>query len=138
MPLYLYRCEDCGARLEILHPVARGPERCGLDCQLKNEGSFGRGRVVQQLSAAHLSTSAHRGNGPGTQEETALPAQLRHEAMRREALSRMGGEVTEAELDKLRDSGMTVYRKRGSQHWEKDGGSSSAPREIHGPDKDSS
>jgi putative cell wall-binding protein len=42
----------------------------------------------------------------------------------------MGGEVTEKELDKLRDSGMTVYRRSGEQRWEKDGGAIEAPSEI--------
>ncbi len=138
MPLYPYLCEDCGATLDILHPVGRAPTHCGLDCQLKNEGSFGRGRVSQQLSTANLGLSARKGSGPRSEEDTALSPEVLREAMRREALSRMGGEVTEAELDKLRDSGMTVYRKRGTQLWEKDGGSDEAPREIHGPDKDKS
>ena len=136
MPLYSYNCEDCGAVFEILHPVGRVPERCGLDCQLKGQGSFGRGRVKQVVSAPNLNLRPRSGNGKKDTGEAALSPELRHEAMRQEALSRMGGEVTEAELDKLRDSGMTVYRKSSSQHWEKDGGDEQAPKEIRGPSED--
>jgi len=136
MPLYTYDCEDCGAVLEILHGVGRVRERCGLDCQLKGQGSFGQGMVKQALSAPNLSLPSNTSRGASSREEDALPAELRHEAMRREALSRMGGEVTEKELDKLRDSGMTVYRRSGSRRWEKDGGDGEAPREIRGPEED--
>jgi len=136
MPLYTYDCEDCGAVLEILHPVGRVRERCGLDCQLKGQGSFGQGMVKQALSAPNLSLSSNSSGGAPSQEEAALPAELRLEAMRREALSRVGGEVTESELDKLRDSGMTVYRRSGSRRWEKDGSGSEGPREIRGPEEE--
>jgi hypothetical protein len=137
MPLYSYDCEDCGAVLEILHPVSRGPQLCGLDCQLRGEGSFGRGRVKQALSAANVSLS--RGaRSPSPASDTAGSGELDREAMRKEALSRMGGELTEADMNKLRDSGMTVYRRSGKQRWEKDGGASDAPREIRGDKGDGS
>jgi len=137
MPLYSYDCEDCGAVLEILHPVGKSPPLCGLDCQLKGEGSFGRGRVRQALSAANLrvSRAAPSPSQPGADADS---AELGREAMRQEALSRMGGELTEADLNKLRDSGMTVYRRSGKQRWQKDGGASDAPREIRGDEGDSS
>ncbi len=137
MPLYSYDCEDCGAVLEILHAVGRGPQLCGLDCQLKGEGSFGRGRVKQALSAANVSLSKGAPS-PSQTSDTAGSAELAREAMRQEALSRMGGELTEADLGKLRDSGMTVYRRSGKQRWEKDGGASDAPREIRGDEGDGS
>jgi predicted nucleic acid-binding Zn ribbon protein len=130
MPLYSYQCEDCGAGLEILHAIGKAPERCGLDCQRKGGGSFGSGRIQQRLSAPNLKLS-NSGVEPGHRsEEAELSPLLKAEAMRQEALQRMGGEVTERELDKLRDSGMTIYRRRGEQRWEKESGAAEAPSEV--------
>ncbi len=130
MPLYSYECEDCGASLEILHAIGKAPERCGLDCQRKGGGSFGRGRIQQCLSAPNLKLSGS-GTQPGHSDtESELSPFLKAEAIRQEALQRMGGEVTERELDKLRDSGMTIYRRSGEQRWEKESGAAEAPSEV--------
>lgn len=130
MPLYTYECQDCGEQLEVLHAIGKARERCGLDCRRKGGGSFGSGRVEPKISAPNLKLSASRTAGvlPGQDSDTS-PA-LKAEALRQEALRRIGGEVTERELDKLRDSGMTVYRRSGEQRWEKDGGAIEAPPEI--------
>jgi hypothetical protein len=130
MPLYTYECQDCGEQLEVLHAIGKARERCGLDCKRKGGGSFGSGRVQPRLTAPNLKLSASRSaSGLPDEDSDASPA-LKAEALRQEALRRMGGEVTEKELDKLRDSGMTVYRRSGEQRWEKDGGAIEAPSEI--------
>jgi len=131
MPLYSYQCEDCGAALEILHAIGKTPERCGLDCQRKGGGSFGNGRIQQCLSAPNLKLSSDAAESRSSAAEADLSPLLKAEAMRQEALQRMGGEVTERELDKLRDSGMTVYRRSGDQRWEKESGATEAPSEIN-------
>ena len=129
MPLYSYDCADCGAGLEILHALGKAPTRCGLDCQRKGGGSFGSGRLSQQISAPNLQLSTRK-TAPAQGGDPAQSPAIQAEARRQEALSRLGGEVTEGELDKLRDSGMTVYRRSGEQRWEKDGGAVEAPAEI--------
>jgi predicted nucleic acid-binding Zn ribbon protein len=131
MPLYSYECEDCGAALEILHAIGKAPERCGLDCQRKGDGSFGSGRIQQRLSAPNLKLSGSGVDLSHSGAESETSPFLRAEAIRQEALQRMGGEVTERELDKLRDSGMTVYRRSGDQRWEKESGATEAPTEIN-------
>lgn len=138
MPLYTYECQDCGEQLEILHPIGKALERCGLDCQRKGGGSFGSGRVQPKISAPNLQFSGSRSSAGLPDEGSELSPALKAEALRQEALRRMGGEVTENELDKLRDSGMTVYRRSGEQRWQKDGGAVEAPAEINPPQDESS
>ncbi len=67
MPLYEYRCPECGQRFEILQKIGQGAE--GLACP-----RCGAGRVEKQFSTfAAASTSgggtstgsATRGCGPG-------------------------------------------------------------------------
>ena len=52
MPIYEYRCEDCGTRFEKL--VRRSPEPAKLECP-----SGGKSRLEQQFStfAAHAAAS---------------------------------------------------------------------------------
>ena len=55
-------------------------------------------------------------------------------ALRERALRQLGDTLSEGELDKLRDRGMTVYRKETDRTWHKDGGDPSAPERIQGDD----
>lgn len=110
MPLYAYTCLDCGAELEILHGVGKTKTKCGLDCRRQGEGAFGGGAVQQQVSAANVSTGQ-----PSI-------ADVKREALRQRGLRKLGGELTEADLNKLRDKGLAVYRKDGKDGWAADGG----------------
>ncbi len=127
MPLYSYSCTDCGADLEILHRIGSDRQRCGLDCRRQGEGSFGQGAVVRVRQAPNLSTGS-RGKEAGAGSETP------REAMRREALRRVGGGVTEADLEKLQNRGIAVYRRQGEQKWAREGGPSEAPATIEPKD----
>lgn len=126
MPLYSYRCEDCGASLDILHAVGKTKEACGLDCRLQGEGTFGKGRVRQLLDAANVATRAKSGDA-AMQDSF---ADVRREALRQKGLRKLGGELSEGDLDKLRDKGLTVYRKDGAASWSRDGGDEAAPATI--------
>ncbi|MBJ93284.1 MAG: hypothetical protein CMP23_02280 [Rickettsiales bacterium] len=137
MPIYNYQCLDCQADLEILHPIGESPQRCGIDCQRRGGGSFGSGNIRPYLNAPNLKLSRTTNSELKSQRRDAASPLLEAQAMRAEALRRMGGDITERELDKLRDAGMTVYRKSGDQHWEKDGGAQEAPAEIKPKDKES-
>lgn len=59
MPIYEYRCEDCGQRFERL--IRNAEDRSALACP-----SCGGGRLVTELSvfATHRSSSSGSGNGP--------------------------------------------------------------------------
>lgn len=129
MPLNEFVCEDCGARIERLHPVGKAPTKCGLDCRRQGEGSFGSGTLRLVVAAPAIVTGSKSG------APAALPSigQVHREAMRKKGLRRLGGELTEGDLDKLRDKGLTVYRKDGKRAWSKDGGDDAAPSEIKGP-----
>ena len=129
MPLNEFVCEDCGARIERLHRVGESPGSCGLDCRRQGEGSFGKGRLRPVLAAPRIVTSRKTGAGP-------MPSigEVHREAMRQKGLRKLGGELTERDLDKLRDGGLTVYRKDGRDGWSKDGGDEVAPASIARPD----
>ena len=127
MPLYSYLCDDCGAALEILHKIGAPKERCGLDCRLQGAGSFSRGKVTQQLDAANVST---RPKGDAMQQVSAALAGNTREALRQRGLEKLGGTLSDGDLDTLRDKGLTVYRKDGKQSWAKDGGDQAAPETI--------
>ncbi len=66
MPIYEYRCQDCGNRFEILQRLGQGPE--GLNCP-----ECGEERVEKQYSTFASSTAGSgrseaapiRGCGPG-------------------------------------------------------------------------
>lgn len=130
MPLNEFLCQDCGARIEKLHPVGKPPRTCGLDCRRQGAGSFGGGVLKPVLAAPSLITATR-----GDREPRGTPdiGDVHREAMRKKALRRLGNELTEGDLDKLRDGGMTVYRKDGHRRWTKDGGDTMAPGSIKGP-----
>lgn len=127
MPLYSYLCADCGAVLEILHKMGATKDLCGLDCQLQGAGTFGKGKVSQQVDAANLAT---RGKGSSNAQVSAALANNSREELRRRGLEKLGGTLSEGDLNSLRDKGITVYRKDGKQTWSKDGGDKAAPDRI--------
>jgi putative FmdB family regulatory protein len=59
MPIYEYKCEDCGTKFEKL--VRRSSETSGIECP-----SCGRQHLKQELSvfAAHANGGAKRADGP--------------------------------------------------------------------------
>lgn len=115
MPLYTYVCDDCGERLEILHAKDKNRSSCGLDCRRQGPGAFGAGRVRRVVAAANISSGK-----PALNEESI--GDLHREALRRKGLRKLGGELTERDLDRLRDKGVAVYRKESGRRWTKDGG----------------
>jgi len=126
MPLYTYSCSTCGATLEILHRVDEMKTRCGLDCQRRDAGAFGKGEVDRQVEAPRIQVT----RGPSRRELR------RAEARRQAALARMGGGLTEAEIAKLKKGGLSVYRKESEGRWERDGGAGDdgAPATIERPE----
>ena len=54
MPLFEYRCEDCGSVLELLlKDSARGPRSCGFRCPLPPDSTHrarGMGSLTRQVS----------------------------------------------------------------------------------------
>jgi hypothetical protein len=140
MPLYTYQCTTCGADLEILHRVGRTRARCGLDCQRRDAGAFGRGEVQLVLAAANVAT-ASRGLRPGAALAAAAASGTlgqggdpAREALRQRALSHLGGDLTEGDLNRLRDKGVAVYRKDGRDGWSHTGGGSGdAPKRLKKP-----
>ncbi len=120
VPLYEYTCQDCGADLEILHAVGKPRTCCGLDCRLQGPGAFGKGEVRQRLSTPNLSTGATR---PSL-------AEVGREALRQKGLRKLGGELTEKDLDKLRDKGVAVYRRESQGRWDRTGGDDRAPTRL--------
>jgi hypothetical protein len=131
MPLYTYRCTTCGATLEILHAIDALKTRCGLDCQRRDAGPFGKGEVDRLVDAARVNTS--RSAGPSSRELR------RAEARRQAALAQMGGGLSEKEIATLKKSGMSVYRKESEGRWERDGGAGpdGAPARIIKPSDES-
>lgn len=115
MPLYTYVCCDCGERLEILHRAGEERTTCGLDCRRQGPGAFGEGRVRKVVAAANISSGR-------PELSSASVGDLHREALRRKGLRKLGGELTERDLDRLRDKGIAVFRKDGGQRWAKDGG----------------
>lgn len=130
MPLYTYNCHTCGAKLEVLHRIDELKTRCGLDCQRRDSGAFGKGEVDRVLEAPRV--QVNRSAGPSRRELR------RAEARRQAALARMGGGLTEAEIAKLKKGGLSVYRKESEGRWERDGGKGDdgAPAEIVRPKGD--
>ena len=127
MPLYTYLCEDCGASLEILHGMGKTKEHCGLDCRLQGAGAFGKGKISKQIDAANVATKTKSGGlNPGLKGG----AGSQREQLRQRGLEKLGGTLSEGDLDRLRDKGLTVYRKDGGQSWSKDGGDEAAPATI--------
>lgn len=115
MPLYAYRCTDCQEGFEALHKADALLVRCGLHCRRRGSGAFGQGAVERLVSAAnHIS----RGRAPLASAE--------------QALERAGGPLTERDLDRARDGGMTVYRRSGAS-WQKDGGDDQLPTSLQRP-----
>jgi len=139
MPLYTYQCTTCGAELEILHGVGKTKTRCGLDCQRRDAGAFGKGDVTTVLTAAHVATSRRSGRAGDALSAATADGALggmsdpKREALRQKSLSHLGGELTEGDLDKLRDKGVAVYRKDGKDGWDKTGGPASAPAKLEKP-----
>jgi len=128
MPLYTYRCTTCGETLEILHRIDQLKTRCGLDCQLKGQGAFGKGEVTRLIQAPNIDIKA---SAPSRRELR------RAEARRQAALARMGGPLTEGEISKLKKGGLTVYRKESEGRWERDGeGGEGSPKHIDRPGDD--
>lgn len=126
VPLYSYVCLDCGAELEVLHRAGQERKTCGLDCRRKGPGAFGRGRVARSLAAPSVAA-------PGGREIRGVVADVR-ELMRQEGLRRLGGELTERDLDRLRDKGIGVFRRDGAGRWTSDGGAPSLPERLE-PDE---
>lgn len=129
MPLYTYQCTSCSESLEILHRVDELRTRCGLDCQLKGQGSFGKGEVERVVQAPNLSVRS----------ETPSSRELRRaEARRQAALARMGGKLSDSEIGKLKKGGMSVYRRDSDDTWARDGGAGEdgAPAQIIKPKGD--
>ena len=129
MPLYTYRCLTCGAELEVLHRTDQLRTRCGLDCQLKGAGDFGKGEVDRVVAAPHVAVESRTIEGPS-------PRELRRaEARRQAALARMGGGLSEAEIGKLKKGGLSVYRRDSDTTWRRDGGAGEdgAPETITKP-----
>ncbi|MCO4769646.1 MAG: hypothetical protein KDA24_06405 [Deltaproteobacteria bacterium] len=126
MPLYTYRCNTCGSQLEILHRIDVLKTRCGLDCQRRDAGAFGKGEVERVIEAPRI--QVHRDRPTKRQARRA-------EARRQAALARMGGGLSESEIDKLKKGGLSVYRKESEGRWERDGGAGTdgAPAEIVNP-----
>ncbi len=56
MPIYEYRCRDCGKTLEALRRMGQGPE--GLNC-----ASCGGANLVQKLSV--FATTSSASSSPG-------------------------------------------------------------------------
>ncbi len=129
MPLYTYRCDTCGETLEILHAMDAMRLRCGLDCKVTGAFPFGKGEVTRLVQAPNL----------GTASKTVAPSreERRREARRQAALARMGGPMTDAELGRAKDAGLTVYRKESAGTWERDGaGAEGSPDHIRRPSGD--
>lgn len=118
MPLYAYHCTDCGADFDALHKADALLVRCGLNCQRRDAGAFGHGAVERVLSAP-----AVRIDGGATAPSSRSG---------KDALERMGGPLSEAELDRARDGGLTVYRRDGAL-WSKDGGDAAMPTQLRAP-----
>ena len=126
MPLYEYDCLDCGVRIEKLHGIGKVPKTCGLDCRRQGAGPFGAGVLRAVVAAPKVVTRS--------KVDTSAPiADAHREALRQKGLRRLGGELTEGDLDKLRDKGLTVYRKDGAKTWSRDGGDKASPATIKGP-----
>ncbi len=119
MPVYSYHCKDCGEVIEVLHGVARPATACGLQCRRHTPGPFGKGTLERVLEAPQIAVGGRAPGGEGTP--------VSPDAVRQEALQRMGGQITERDLDAARDRGLTVYRKAGEGVWAQDGGDPALP-----------
>lgn len=111
MPIYEYRCETCGAELEILHGIGKTPQTCGLHCRRRDAGAFGQGTLVRKITAARINT----GNA-------VLKDPL---AARRDPQG-----LSEKDIDRARTKGMTVYRRDSSGGYFKDGGDAKLPKTL--------
>jgi hypothetical protein len=126
VPVCTYQCVDCGEVLEKLHPVGQVPARCGLQCRRKTAGPFGKGALNRVPDAPRLAMGA--ASPPPSSGPTAST-----ESVRRQALERMGGAMTERDLDAARDRGLTVYRRASGGLWERDGGDPALPPTVRRP-----
>lgn len=129
MPMYTYRCDTCGETLEILHRIDQLKLRCGLDCKVRGAAAFGKGDITRVVQAPNL----------GLSQKTAEPSreERRREARRQAALARMGGPVTDSEIARAKDKGLTVYRRESEGTWERDGsGPEGSPDHIQRPGGD--
>ena len=110
MPLYAYECETCGAELDILHGIDKAHLRCDLSCKLQGEGTFGQGVLRRKITAASISRKV-------------LPDRSFGSPDRKE-------KMTEGEMSRARDLGMTIYRKDTDGTYRKDGGDKKAPATL--------
>lgn len=73
MPLYLYHCKDCNAKIEILHDIDQSdPKRCGFRCQLERDDTRdirGFGELERMISS--FSTIRKRQTDSVTPEQAA-------------------------------------------------------------------
>jgi putative FmdB family regulatory protein len=132
VPLYSYRCETCDASLEVLHGMNTKKELCGLSCQRRDSGPFGKGTINRVLTAANVVARRAIPTG-GRPTPTAPPDDLRQKA-----LERLGGDqLTEGEITKAKKGGLTVYRNSGAGTFVRDGGDASLPKHIKKPEESS-
>ena len=63
MPIYVYRCSDCSAEIEILHDFDQpSPKRCGFRCVLSTDSEKeyrGFGELHRQISTFHTVKRPH-------------------------------------------------------------------------------
>jgi hypothetical protein len=125
VPVYSYRCETCGADLELLHAIQAIRTNCGLACLRRDSGPFGKGRIARTMTAANVVARKAR---PGSGRD-GDPTNLRDRA-----LERLGGDrITERDLQKARRGGLTVYRNEGDGTYVRDGGDPDLPSKIQKP-----
>jgi len=133
MPLYSYLCADCGEELELLHGMTESRSSCGLDCKRRDSGAFGKGSVRRLVTAANLGRTGKGGDVSAEQliRDTMSMNPTQREALRDAARARMGGGLTEGDLDKLRDGGMAVYRNQGDGTMKRTGGDAELPDTLN-------
>jgi hypothetical protein len=140
MPIYSYHCVDCGAEIEKLHGIGKTAELCGLDCQRRGAGSFGTGRLEPRIAAPQVIVGKGElqtgGSGASSVAMKDAIARAKLESLQQRARRKLGGDVSEKELDIAREHGMTVYRKSGRHEWTKDGGDEAAPKRLKVEDGD--
>lgn len=129
MPLYTYQCADCGEELELLHGMSESRSSCGLNCRRRDAGAFGKGSIHRVVTAANLGRMSKTGSVSAEQllRDSMSLAGHEREALRAKARERVGGELTERDLDKLRDGGMGVYRNQGDGTMKRTGGDDRMP-----------
>ena len=68
MPLFPYRCGDCGGFLEVLHAAGGlAPKRCGHRCVAdRGHSARGMGALVRQVSAPNVVRAVVVNDSPTT------------------------------------------------------------------------